>query len=103
MTALMPVENRMARSAPSMDGGELALGLLLRGIAVAAVFVLPDDPPLPFGLHELEDFGCGIEAVVRGVDDGCGNGVMRLAMFAVAVYRQRRRSPFGQVVNFSNH
>ena len=53
--------------------------------------------------HELEDFGRGIEAVVRGVDDGRGNGVVRLAMFAVAVNRKRRRSPLLRVVNFGCH
>ena len=48
----------------AFNGGELAFGLLLGGIAVAAVFVFADDAALSLGLHELENFGRGLEAVV---------------------------------------
>ena len=92
MTALMPVEKQDGPFG-AFDGGEFALGLLLGRIAVAAVFVLADDAALALGLHELEDFGRGIEAVVRGLDDGRGNGVVRLAMLAPAVNGERGRTP----------
>ncbi len=77
----------------AFDGGEFAFGFLLGGIAVTAVFLLADDPALALGLHELEDFGRGSEAEIRGLDDGRGNGVVRLALFALAVNRQRGRTP----------
>ena len=91
MTALMPVEKQDGPFG-AFDGGEFALGLLLGRVAVAAVFVLADDAALALGFHELENLGRGVEAVVRSVDDGRGDGVMRLAMLAVTVNRQRRRA-----------
>jgi len=70
MTALMPVETGWR--ARTLDGGQFALGFLLRGIAVAAVFLLADDAAPALGGHELDHLRYGpklkLEVWTMGVE-----------------------------------
>jgi len=81
----------------TLDGGQLALGFRLRGIAVAAVFLLADDAALALGGHEFDHLRHGAETKVRGLDNGRGDGAVGLAAAFVSVNGQGGRPAFARI------